>query len=308
MKIPWYESSPGALGALLFGRTFEFADLYTITLTSGIVLRYCTADVSISVNGVVWKHNEVRVDSKDKKATGHWKTGLDVDQWVVDFMPRLEDPLTGDAFPDKINGTPWGIAVIQGAFDGAQVQVDRAYFAAWPRTGALLASPVGVLTLFYGLMGSIDSGTTSYTLTINSHVQMLSTKRQPHVDYQAACSHTLFDAGCTLLRAAYAVPCTVVTINRNVMTYTGGALAGSGTAVLGTVTMTSGLNDGLSRTVRAWVAGTVTLIAPFPFVTAVGDTFDLYPGCAKDMVTCTLFSNLQNYGGEPFIPAAETAL
>ena len=76
----------------------------------------------------------------------------------------------------------------------------------------------------------------------------------------------------------------------------------------------SGKNAGFARSVRAWTApsgggaGAFTLLSPFPFAPAPGDTFTAYPGCDKQLATCALFSNSANFGGMPFIPAPETSV
>jgi hypothetical protein len=77
---------------------------------------------------------------------------------------------------------------------------------------------------------------------------------------------------------------------------------------LGTVVFTSGMNSGISRTVKSYAPGVLTFSLPFPYPPAVGDTFHVYAGCDKTMVTCNAkFSNLTHFSGEPFIPPAETA-
>ena len=91
-----------------------------------------------------------------------------------------------------------------------------------------------------------------------------------------------------------------------------GVPTGFGTYALGRVVFTSGLNAGFTRAIRtmASAAGVLTLglIAPMPFAVAAGDTFTAYPGCDKQMATCTLFSNIANFGGQPYIPSPETAV
>jgi uncharacterized phage protein (TIGR02218 family) len=77
------------------------------------------------------------------------------------------------------------------------------------------------------------------------------------------------------------------------------------------LTWTSGANAKLSRAIRQYtgVSGGMTLIAPMPFAVAAGDAFTAYPGCDKQMATCSSkFSNLINFGGQPFIPSPETAV
>lgn len=83
---------------------------------------------------------------------------------------------------------------------------------------------------------------------------------------------------------------------------------------LGAITMTSGQNAGISRTIRLHTPGTggapstLTLLSPFPFAVAAGDGFTILPGCNRSLSACKAFGNQVNFGGTPFIPAPETAV
>lgn len=78
----------------------------------------------------------------------------------------------------------------------------------------------------------------------------------------------------------------------------------------GDITFTSGVNNGLTRTIAGYDAsGAIQLVNALPHTPGVGDTFSVVPGCDLLMSTCNQkFNNLINYRGVPFVPAAETAL
>lgn len=315
MKSPIYETSPGALLALLFatgptGRMFAYYDLYTITCVQGPVLRYTTCDRDIGYSALTWSAGGVRVGSVGQQnALFHAKVGLDVDTWQAMFMPRPVDDVSGAAYPDTIGSVPWLAAAAAGALDGATVTVDRAYFALpLPFVQAAPLPPLGVLRLFAGRIAEVDLGRTAAVLTINSHLEVLNVQI-PRNLFQASCRHRLFDAGCTLNAAdfAYGGTCTAGSSRFQLISAIAPP-AGSGTFTLGRVMMTSGLNAGFSRAVRSWaVSVNIYFLAPLPFDVAIGDTFTAYPGCDKTLATCDLFANRINFGGEPFIPAPETA-
>lgn len=68
-------------------------------------------------------------------------------------------------------------------------------------------------------------------------------------------------------------------------------------------------NRGQSRTVKSYTGGSFKLMYPLNAVPASGDTFFAFPGCDKLQSTCTTkFSNLPNFGGQPYVPRPETAL
>jgi hypothetical protein len=119
----------------------------------------------------------------------------------------------------------------------------------------------------------------------------------PRRQYQPTCSWTFGDSNCTIDKAA-------LTVNSSVGAGSGGNLIlapltePAGYFNFGTVTFTSGLNEGISRSVKTYARGSITLTGPLPSPPAVGDTFGIAPGCSK------------NYAGvtESFSGAAESGL
>lgn len=312
MKTPVWESSPGALVALLLSNSFVQCDLHTFNLTGGAgTIRIAAGDLDVTYpTGPRWSSTGVRIDPSNSRQTGHWKRGLDVDTWQTVVLPRSLDPITGDAFPDQINGMPWVAAARQGALDGADYQIDRAYFASWPQPYVTPFVPVGIITMFAGLTAEVDVADTSVSITSNDYRTLLSASMPRNV-YQAGCRHTLFDAGCKLAASAFAVPGIAAAASSRATIVATSALvaAGSHDFDLGRVVMTSGLNKSFSRTVAEWDgAATLSLLNPLPYPIAAGDTFTAYPGCDKQYPTCSKFANLPNYGGQPFIPSPEAAI
>jgi len=309
MKTPWYETSPGALQALLATRSFVYVTLYTITLANGMgTVMTAVADFDVSIPGYTWPRNAppiMPVNGSQPRA--HWKAGLDVDTWQFRVAPRLTDPITGAANPDQLLDQPWIAAASSGALDGATVQVDRAYMAAmpvWPVKPAV----VGVLTVFYGLVAGIDPTRVYVDVTVNSHLDLLNIA-MPRNLFQGSCGHTWADIGCTLNADNFVMNGSVGTVlTSNTFSSSIGAPPGSGTYTLGRIVMTSGKNNGFSRSVKKWAGGVFTLLSPFAYALTAGDTFMAYPGCNKLLATCQLFNNINNYGGQPYIPDAMTAV
>ena len=66
-------------------------------------------------------------------------------------------------------------------------------------------------------------------------------------------------------------------------------------------------NAGLWRTISDWDgATTLTLMSPYNYTVAPGDAFTIYPGCDKQLATCTAFGNQANFRGFAFIPSPES--
>jgi uncharacterized phage protein (TIGR02218 family) len=298
------------LEALLESDNFVDCDLYTFTLFDGTVLRYTTADVSIRVGANIWDATSVAIDDPNQRAVGHWKVGLDVDTWQVKIIPRTVDPVSGSVYPDKIGTTPWLAAAAAGALDGATLLVERAFLPAWPQPfqAPVVVTATGKLTIFLGRVAEVDIGGTFAIVNANDFRELLTTQMPRNV-YQSGCRWTLFDSGCGLNAGTFVSSGTVAggSTNQSIVPATLGGAAG--TYSLGRIVMTSGRNAGFARTVRSWDGTTLKLMAPFYFDIAQGDTFDIYPGCDKQLATCTSkFNNAANFGGQPYIPAAETAV
>lgn len=302
-------------------------DLYTFNLVGGGQLLYTTADYPVTApNNTIWDAPAIdgsgqlwqsgmtwapfMIDAEDSKVTGHWKIGLDSDNWLVKIAPRPFDLITGAAFPDQIGSVPWLQAARSGALDNADVIVSRAYFAnvpTWPVPVAGVA-PVGTIIIFRGMVGEVDLTTAAAWLTLNDYKSLLS-MQMPRNLYQASCRHRLYDPRCTLNAASFTSTGTAAAGTTGAKIVAGvAAPGGSATFTLGTLTMTSGLNSGFSRMVSQWDGASFALLNPFPFTVSPGDTFSVTAGCNKTQAQCTAFANLINFGAETYIPAPEISL
>ena len=285
-----------ALQNLLASRQFFAADLYTFTLIGGGVLRYCAGDRDITAGGNLFTSQGPRLDRKDNKAKCHWKVGVEVDTLVFDVMPQASD---------LVNGQPFLAACVQGAFDGAELQLERAFMASYGNTS------VGTVILFVGRVAEVDLGRAIATFTINSHLELLNLQL-PRDLWQPGCVNSLSDASCGVNLASFGVG--------------GSAAAGSSASVvlaslgqatsyfdLGKITFASGANAGLTRSVKSWVAGapgSIALLAPLPNAPVAGDAFTIYPGCDKTLGPngCAKFANTARFKGYPYVPTPDTAV
>ncbi len=268
------------------GNALVMADCYTLTLLGGQVLRYTDFDLDLMLGGALYISSGI----KFKRSRIRWIAGLEVD--TLD--------LTLYANPtDTVNGVPFLRQVKGGILDGATIRLDRAYMI----IGSTVAEG---LQLFSGRVAEVQTGRTEARLKVKSWLELLNVK-MPRNQYQAGCGNTLFDGMCGLSKAALAVAGTVS--GPSTATWFTSALAQAASWFdLGTVTFTSGANSGISRTVRAFAGGAFAFNLPWPNVPQLGDTFTAYPGCDKQLVTCTSkFANAPKFRGEPFIPIPETA-
>lgn len=305
VKAPQNEPSPGALLALFAtSAPFEQFDLYTFTLATGLVLRYADALYDVVIGANTWlcgRSGGVVIDEAGSQPTAHWTIGFDTGSWAVTILPRSGIDMIGD-----LDFLP---AIRAGLLDGATVSVDRAYVTAWPVMPGLKLTPIGTVNVFYGRVAEIDFGRSAVVVNMNDPRELLDVQ-MPRNLYSAQCRYTLFDAGCTLNRDDFDSSALITGVP-GLEVLTTSVVAADDYFSLGYALFTSGRNAGLTQMIRQSTAenGMISLIAPMPFSVQVGDALTLYPGCDKLLTTCgNKFANADNFGGFPFIPAAETAI
>nr|WP_316642887.1 DUF2163 domain-containing protein [uncultured Roseateles sp.] len=293
MRSTLWETSAGALVALLnSGAPLNKADLYTLTLASGAVLRWSGSDVPLAGNGHLWT-----LGPGINRGRIKWVVGAEVDTMDLTL-------LTDEARPCTIAGVPLLAYIRAGGLSGARLQLDRAFW------GAGDTAPRGALLWFAGKFADIKQlDRRQAQITIVSAIEAL-TNMVPGPLYQAGCLSTVFDARCGLSRAAFTSTGHATTgtdATRSVFS-TDLAQAG-GYFGLGTLTFTSGANDGLQRSVKLHVhtGGVITLMSPLPAPVVAGDSFSIVPGCDGLQNTCEAkFSNVIRFRGKPYIPQPET--
>lgn len=297
-------ASPALLAMFATNQDFEQFDLYTITLTSGFVLRYtdCLFDVVTGGNTFYCSRAQgiILNEAGDSGPRARWTSDLNVGNWQVTIIPRPGD---------LIGAQPWLPAVRAGILDEATVRVDRGYIAAWPSFPTLTLVPVGTINVFFGRIAGIDFGRSVVQISMNDPRELLATD-QPRNLYSAGCRYALFGPGCTLLKANFAAGGTVIDDDTSQTFMVTVASKPDGYYDLGEIAFLTGENAGLRMMVRRWLtSGLISLLAPLPFDVEIGDTFNLYPGCDKTESTCvTKFNNRQNFGGFKYIPAPEAAI
>jgi len=268
-------------------------DLITIsksdTLTGAPVwaLRQTLGDADVYIEGVYYDSNLKMTREKTRLIAG-----VEVDTLGVTIYPEPGN---------MIMGIPLSQAVRAGILDGADFLLERAFFIPdWSNFRFKVIR-------FSGKVADIGDFTRSeIPLTICSDLQLLNVQ-MPRDVYQPGCRRVLYGPGCDLIKADHATTATILE-GTTAIVLQGDLHGAERPFTLGTVTMTSGANVGLSRTVKYYAAGAFSLILPLPKTPEPGDTFTAYAGCDRTIATCdSTFSNSANFSAEPFVPAAETA-
>ena len=286
---------PAALQAfLLSGLPFWCAELYTVTLRSGVVYYWTSFNLDVAANGHSFS------------STGPGLTRKSWSRKNTSQVPELQiNVIAGTA---DFNGGNLKQQLHNGLFAGARVRLDRAYMP------APLDVSLGTAIIFEGRSSKIALTATGADLTVKGD-NVLFNQYMPRNLYQPGCIHTTYDPGCGLSQAANTIANTV------------GATSGGPTASFipwgaappnpgayapnGILIMLSGNAAQQQRAIKSADATGITLIYPLYNVPAVGDTFSVAKGDDKTLATCTArfnSDNHQHWRGFKFIPPAETAI
>ncbi len=163
------------------------------------------------------------------------------------------------------------------------------------------SGPSSAVVYWRGEVASISVDRRTAKVRVPSLMGQKLDKPVPGVYYQTQCNHILYDSRCGVTSALFEISTTVTNVFDN---GTGVAVASVGANPdqhfrAGEVIRQS---DGERRLIVNQSGATLTLNHPFPELSN-GDVVDLRAGCDHSPQTCRdKFSNIQNFGGHPFIP------
>jgi uncharacterized phage protein (TIGR02218 family) len=267
---------------------FIMADLYTMTLAGGSILRYSAAPTALMVNGYNFFLGPKFERSKTKLVIG-----TQVDELEIKVYPEPDDLIDAVSFLE---------AAWQGQLDGALLRLERAFMPSYGDT-----SP-GTVVLFAGRISDIYCSRTGVDLKCRSHLELLNIQ-MPRRLWQSSCNHVFGDAMCQFDRSSLQAMFSAGAGSTPTQIATSVSPSPANLYVQGTIAGLTGANAGHSRTVVAMVGGWVYVKLAFLSSVASGDQFRLLPGCDRTIATCTnLFNNAIHFGGMPYIPTPETAV
>ena len=259
---------------LASGGPFLMADLYTIALANGTTYYWTSAGQNITANGNTFlaTTDQGNLPILSRGAIQQDR-GLGVS--VLDLTVYTEDTA-------QILGINFAMAAHNGALDGGLVTVQRAMMSVWGTTTN------GTITLFQGLVGGLDVGSTQTVLHVNSLLENLQTQKMPRLLMQPQCTNGFGDANCGISLAGVTGAGTVTSGSTTT------AISGAPTKPTqyyqnGVMVFTSGVNTGARRAISSYAGGILVPTIPLLATPGVGDTFTIYPGCAKTKAACSGF-------------------
>lgn len=269
---------------------FVYADLYTITMIDGTVLRYTNAGAPLVVNGNVFKADGPIFS----RGSISFSLGISVDSLDLQIVDDRIFQINGRSLIEHFR---------LGLADGATLLLERIFLD----PNNLKDTSMGALVLFRGVIVEpeidgfvIDASVVSDNDQLN--IQM------PRNLYQPSCQNMLFDSGCKLIQESFAMTLSVESgSSKNLIICSIDRPQGWFTQ--GVIQLVSGLNAGVKRTIRLHNSSGLLLTLPFDNDVIVGDQFKIYPGCDKRMDTCqNRFDNISNFKGTPYVPIPETSV
>ena len=269
---------------LAAGGTLLRADLITITTQVGVVYRFTSADIDLTVGGNTYSHALKWSRMGTSQGIGTMPDQIDIelyDDGVLQFY-----------------GTTLMTAVAAGLFNGATVQIDKLVMPTWGDT-----SP-GICGWFLGYVSTPKSIAGKVVLTVKSMIGKLAIA-MPRTVIQPSCNNAFGDASCGF--------------NVATVTFSGTCTGGTQTQPtasgltdhqfdLGKIKFITGANAGVTRSIKQNVGGVIYLAYPLPNVPANGDTFNIQQGCLRTQAACSAYNNLPRLKSTPYVPVAETAL
>ncbi len=267
----------------------RIADLYRFKLTNGTVLAYTSADFDITYKDLLYSCDSACISRSEIS----WDCGLSVDDVTIELNPSDEN----------LVGTVRMIEAFRnGTFDGAEVQMDLAFYKdGWDK------EPLVLENMFSGNVDVEEVSGSYVKLNVKSLTELLN-QDFPSAVYQASCSYSLYCNACGVKKEDHSEENTVESgsTRKKIVCY----LYRTGSYYQnGVIEFISGANKNIKKSIKQQSNGLLELSTPLPFEPKKGDWFIVSAGCDKTISMCKQkFFNLANYNGTPFIPKADSSL
>ena len=251
----------------------------------------------------------------------HWTTSNHRITWTRSGVPTEYDPFPGNPGSGISEDTQLGVSninftiansngdirnqLISTDFALAKVDIGRV-FTDTPDLGRMM--------IYAGKMGDFAYNRSEITGEARNIWKSLNVQ-WPYYTYNDNCVWRFGSTGCGFNTQSVTLNGLVVDVASSTtldITVESLALSNSfanGRFEFGRLTVATGVNSGLVRSIRAHNGDTLSLSYPLPNGDLTGMTIDIFPGCKKRLTDdCTsLYNNAKNFLGFPWIPQSEDA-
>lgn len=254
--------------------TTTLASCWKATLTNGTVVAATSHDADIVFAGVTYYSTQAYNGSDVESSSALNPDNLEISGF-------LQSPTITNA------------DIYSGRWDFAAIELFEVNYADLTQ---------GKNVLRAGTLGEVKAGRSAFTAELRGLMQAytrtivrLTTKE---------CTADLGDSRCKVVLTLFTFTGTVASVTSNQVISDPARTEAADYFSGGKLTMTSGLNIGLSMEVKSSTVGVLALYEAMPFVIAVGDTYSVIAGCTKRFTEdCGLkFNNKVNFRGFPHLP------
>ncbi len=268
-----------ALAAHLAGEVTTLATCWKLTLNDSTVMGFTDHSTDITLDGQLYEAGSGFTPGAIASGDSLAVDDLEIEGIVDSSTISRED-------------------IIAGRFDYAELEVFIMNYQ---------DSSQGKLLLKRGFLGEISLVNNRFVAEVRGLTEHMSCAIGNL--YSPSCRIQFGDNSCKLNLASYTVTGTVTAVSSSREFSDSSRTEEVGYFSAGNLTFTSGANSGLSMEVKDVNAGMITLVLPFPYPVAVGDSYTMLAGCDKSFATCcSRFDNAVNFRGEPHVPGLDRML
>lgn len=165
-------------------------------------------------------------------------------------------------------------------------------------------NPASALLLYSGVFGAVTLPS-KLGATISLVGNLSRVTKDLTEQYSLKCRADFGDHRCKVDLDDYSVPFSVSAVN-SAQNITLNITPVAGLYDFGVIAWTTGENAGMAvEILQVTIGGVARLMFKTAMPIQVGDTGTVYQGCKKTTAACTVYNNLPNFRGEPFVPGDE---
>ncbi len=263
----------------LQGEVLTLATCWKLTRRDATVMGFTDHDRDLGVDGVTYR-----------AATGFTPTAVASSASLSVDNLDIEGMLHSDTITEE--------DLMAGLYDHAEIEVFMLNYAD-------MAS--GRIPLRVGWLGEVTFDGTRFIAEVRGLTQRLS-QRVGEL-YSPSCRADLGDARCKVNLAGRTFTGTITGVTSRSVVHDTARTEDSGVFSFGTLRFVSGGNNGLTREIKYYTPGTMTVFLPYPYDIEAGDIYIITEGCDKTFETCiSRFDNAVNFRGEPHVPGLDRLL
>lgn len=262
-------------GAILAQELVCLAFCWRLERRDGVTIGLTSHDRDLVVGGLVYKAAPGLVPSAISRGTGLEPDSMELNGAITDDAIREED-------------------LRAGRWDNAALWL---HLTEWTAPGTLW------LELMRGELGGVQNRGQGFSVELSGPAAVLARPVAPATS--PGCRASLGNRDCRVDLSQRRAVAQIVSVSGPVMTIAGGGLS-PGDHVFGTLRWLEGGNCGMTQSIVASDAGSVTLADAPAFPVTAGTRVLLTEGCDKQMATCSArFGNAINFRGEPYLPGSD---